>query len=673
MTDRFARDRDRPESSADSGLPTVDQDAGSGHARPPKWATALPTVHSLWVRRPTASWPGWRPVASAVLLAAILLRLVTRDGGRFPPDVYPALWLALTATVVAWPAAEAWPQRVRWIAIGWGLGPLVALLFGGVRSGWVPALSTVSLAVPVALLTSLLWRRRSGPAVVGTIVAGALALSWYLGLLSWWGGALGRTRWLSLAAPNQSGPLMASLGFVGLGMAIALRGWRRSVGIALSIAGFSATWLSGSRASILMTIGMLAVVLTAVSRQTGMHPLAMARRHWATLSVTVTLVAGLVVALTWTTGFDPAVRRFGRDLGNLVARVEFWPPAVRMFLDAPLTGAGPGSFRWAALPHWPDTRNLTSSAHNEYLQVLAEGGLVWAVPVWAAMIGTAFLLLRAVRDQETGAAIEPGRRAAILAAIGTAGILGLHAGFDFDWDFPVLLVALATSATVLLYEVGCPDPERPDGRPPAGPGAAKVAAATLLLSVVALAGSSVERQTRPVPWHLDAALQEAVTEAVAENLVDARQATDRARWWNPNAWELPAIAAVVDHAGGTIGNQQLADVVLSPGPRGLPMAEQALVGRRLLEADAPELTQAIIEELRPVVEAREAWGIKLRASEVSLIATEATLVLSGCRAAEAAWTEEWTWLRDQGLGAAERFEVTRAWLRTPVQRRCEAR
>ena len=151
--------RPAPASADDTAEPT------------PRWAATLPTLHAALARRGQPDLDV-RTVAAAVLLAAMLGRLVLRDGGRFPPDVYPVLWLAL-------------------------------------------------------------------------------------------------------AGPNQSGVLMGALLAVGLGMAVALRGWLRVVGALLAVAGASGTWLSGSRGSIVTAVIGAAALLVAARptpRRAGARP-----------------------------------------------------------------------------------------------------------------------------------------------------------------------------------------------------------------------------------------------------------------------------------------------------------------------------------------------------------------------------------------------------------------
>lgn len=145
----------------------------------------------------------------------------------------------------------------------------------------------------------------------------------------------------------------------------------------------------------------------------------------------------------------------------------------------------------------------------------------------------------------------------------------------------------------------------------------------------------------------------------------------RAAAWNPRSWALPAVAAVVDHAAGRSDAGELAQVVVDAGPRGLPMAEQTLVARRLLAVDEPQLARDIVSSLRPVVAARELWGVELRAAEVALLANEATLELEGCRVAVDAWAAERRWLRDRGLSASQRAEVTSVWRETAARRGCD--
>ncbi len=126
-------------------------------------------------------------------------------------------------------------------------------------------------------------------------------------------------------------------------------------------------------------------------------------------------------------------------------RSEYWRQALSAFKEYPITGYGPGSFqlisqRYKSVPH-----ANTLFAHNVFLQMFAEGGVV---------MGSAYLLF-------IGSLYQPLwkicrlcwkrkkiNRAASLA-IGLWGVLVI-ASFDFDWNiFGVFVISLAFMALVL--------------------------------------------------------------------------------------------------------------------------------------------------------------------------------------------------------------------------------
>ena len=224
---------------------------------------------------------------------------------------------------------------------------------------------------------------------------------------------------------------------------------------------------------------------------------------------------------------------------------------------------------------------------------------------------------------------------------------------------------LAVAATVLLHEAsGAAGAAATDQDPStATPGrcdafcwAVGLAAGALLL--VTMAGATVQRQDVPAPWNLDAALSEAVSAAIDSRHSDAEVALERAERWNPDAWALPAVRAVAEHAAGQRSDAELAAAVT---PRGDPMAEQALVSARLLDAEAPQHALEVLEGLRPVVAAREAWGVETRAAELSLLVARATVSAEGCGSAYRVWEEERRWLREVGVGPRERLALREVW------------
>lgn len=131
------------------------------------------------------------------------------------------------------------------------------------------------------------------------------------------------------------------------------------------------------------------------------------------------------------------------DISN--GRFHFWPIALKIFLDNPIVGAGFDAFGVAFTKY--DTWNgilRVEQAHNEYLQTLADSGIIGLVCV-AVFI---FLLFR--KGIATMLSQHGLRKSAALGALaGCFGIL-VHSFFDFplrthsNTFFFLMLVAIAT-------------------------------------------------------------------------------------------------------------------------------------------------------------------------------------------------------------------------------------
>src|SRR5579864_2028167 len=65
------------------------------------------------------------------------------------------------------------------------------------------------------------------------------------------------------------------------------------------------------------------------------------------------------------------------------SRVELWKKAVDAFRQNPVLGVGPGQF--VNYTHETDAENSKLGAHNTYLQILAEDGILGSIPIFASM------------------------------------------------------------------------------------------------------------------------------------------------------------------------------------------------------------------------------------------------------------------------------------------------
>jgi O-antigen ligase len=174
------------------------------------------------------------------------------------------------------------------------------------------------------------------------------------------------------ADPNAAGSHFAMLAMVALGLA--LRSVRAAliwmVPAAVLLVGL---WVTGSRAAYLsffLALG-LAVVWRAMSGT-------LRRSRTAPILATAVIVIGLIIAVA-------APMRGGQQSSVAAVRVRaaMAEAAVRMTREYPLFGIGPGQFYhrsdaytppqlYVQFPTWPRNEN----AHNNYLQILAELGIV---------------------------------------------------------------------------------------------------------------------------------------------------------------------------------------------------------------------------------------------------------------------------------------------------------
>jgi O-antigen ligase len=252
-------------------------------------------------------------------------------------------------------------------------------------------------------------------------------------------------------------------GFVELTVPVALaqlifRGLRRDAFpllVLLAIVPVSALILSGSRGGII-GFGLEVCLLALLARigKTGKQ------NHLAALA----MVALAAVALIAWLGADKAVERFSqaRNLElSMSRRVSMSRSALHMFLDHPVAGVGLGALV-AAYPRYETVYdgNIVEHVHNDYLEALAETGIVGGV----CGLMFLFLLYREARDA-FHASQGHFSRALHAGAIAAIGGLLLHSFIDFNLHIPsnaflfLVQVSLATS-TALPSRSARPDAAR---------------------------------------------------------------------------------------------------------------------------------------------------------------------------------------------------------------------
>jgi O-antigen ligase len=107
---------------------------------------------------------------------------------------------------------------------------------------------------------------------------------------------------------------------------------------------------------------------------------------------TAVLITGLVgLAVVWN-GLDSLGRQVDDSPAALATRVTIWSSALQVARDFPIAGTGLNTYQWVG--YLNRTNELfASEAHNDYLQILSEGGALLGVPILVA----GFLLARESR------------------------------------------------------------------------------------------------------------------------------------------------------------------------------------------------------------------------------------------------------------------------------------
>lgn len=214
------------------------------------------------------------------------------------------------------------------------------------------------------------------------------------------------------------------------------RVWWMWVGLVL-LAGLVFTLSRG--AWLALAIALTAAPLLALR-------LAWSRRAWAVVSMLVLLGAAGWMVGRWVPGASERVAQFVTDGGERT-RPFMWAGAWRLWLDAPVAGNGAGSYNLLFERHRAEGfRDEPLWAHNEYLNLLADYGLLGAILAAGA----------------AGVALAGGWRARTAAGAGAwpAGGLGLgllafalQLSFEFHLKIPGLVLAAATVAALALARV----------------------------------------------------------------------------------------------------------------------------------------------------------------------------------------------------------------------------
>ncbi len=162
----------------------------------------------------------------------------------------------------------------------------------------------------------------------------------------------------------------------------------------------------------------------------------------------VTIVACIAVAVVWI-GAEPvgdALSRLPSEIEStdLASRPMIWQATWDMFRASPIAGIGLGAYGTAITSHWHASElYVLLYAHNDYLQVLSDAGVIGAVLAILCLVSLLRSFIRGIQ-------LTDSRLRGIALGVG-AGCFGLliHSFVDFNLQIPSNALAFLYSTALL--------------------------------------------------------------------------------------------------------------------------------------------------------------------------------------------------------------------------------
>lgn len=577
-------------------------------------------------------------------LAVVLVVTVLFDGGLDAGGLLIVGGTALLTVPIVFLEAARTSRPVRTLLLTWGLGIVVSVAFAVHRADMTEAILTYA-SPPFAFLVALRLRRRPwGVWALVAILATSFVAYWGRAFLTWLGPPLEhmRSNWLAVFWHNPTGALMGS--FAVFALALSLRSRARwavaaAVSSALALAGL---WLTGSRGAMIATALGLVVAVIA-SRDVGWRRIATTGAGvcvGGTLAVALLLQLGGIRTSTGvqpgpvaSVGAEPVATRLVRvepnAAHNLRARFAHMDAALSLFSEHPVTGAGMGAYGDLGNRLASPGANLTLSAHNEFVETLAEGGLLFGVPFLISGAAVGLLALRRTGriDRQNG----PPAAALSAGAAGVAVLLLIHTAIDIDWRYPVIPALLGVAAAILC-----------DRRSVEGSRSGLLAVSPLVIALLmGTVAAGVETSYRAerasdrsdlavpaAPWDLHRRVDAARTLASDGDLPGAREVLRPAAGWNGKSPTIDVMQRVIAYRAGDATVGELTSVLAG---RRTGASTYVLVGEALLDRGEHDAADRVLAQGVALTE--EHAGTQFARSELWELRIRHAAEVDGCAAA----------------------------------------
>jgi len=406
-------------------------------------ALAAPPLASPTTTAPAAVSKDVVPgVIIGLAVAYLTMPFAQATGGR---DSW-ALTKAAVVVVVALIAAKPWQRlRVGTLALAAAVASAALAVCLFTPPGWFGATRAASYGVAAGAFVAVASYARSvrRAYLIGAIVASAGAVQFCWSFVAWWGG---RDQTIPMVGTfywhNQYAAFLLAPALVALSLLVNHRAPWRLVGWVVAPLAAAGVVYSSSRGGLGILIGGWLLIGVLASR---VKPNRGALVRWLAASV---LAACVTLAISGPPFFSSSASPFAGTEARASAggtadasssyRVQMWHEAVIVFDHHPAVGVGYGALESTAAKLTPATWPRSPLAHNDYLQALAEGGLLLSVPFLAACAAIGLGLLRGLRSRARRRVLDV-RTGFIVGA----GAVMAHAAIDFDWTYPALFVLAA--------------------------------------------------------------------------------------------------------------------------------------------------------------------------------------------------------------------------------------
>jgi len=403
--------------------------------------------------RPGKTGRYYTAVAAALMfLPAVAFSVAAPESFR-APKLWAGEGIAFLGALGGWWVGRRGDKKADYGDLVWGLTAIAAAFSLINTTHLLTGLQELTRLAALVLAFSLFRRApdpwRVCPAILlAASVNGAIALAQAAGWRPvWWVPWEGRHAvYGTFGNPNFIAEYLAPIVVLAIGWSLETgKRTRWAYGTAVAILSLAVLFLTVSRSAWLGLAVGASVFLVAG------FPALRAGGRGGLLGLAA--AAFIIVSVTmWSPLWTRVASSFGGDEPGVATRLFMWKTAVRQFREHPVIGCGPGGYGLGYLdtaagmtetgtmpPPYP---GITSDAHNDGLQLLAERGMVGGLLWIAAFV---FLLIPAFRGLPGSSDADRLRKASALGAMATVLVSSM-------FGFPMRIFP---TAAVFLFALAC--------------------------------------------------------------------------------------------------------------------------------------------------------------------------------------------------------------------------